>query len=286
MEESLPTIVIPAPEYFCNVVVFPDPTVTDGPKVFLMKNNCDVLRYQIGSVKVKYIPGSVYCLLPSIEKNNGSVSVFETKPSFLDSYACFLQIDIKSIDFLDCSPDIATNHVQMTEASIDSSSSDKCDGCFSSHFPSPSMSRCKWNKKKHVKRCCKETCLSRLRGGANDDPESLIIQRAVENAKAHGINVHAGVVNLGNGNCVFESIIDSINTRSSYPETLDGTPDEWRRIWMEEVEHVAYESWNPGMTRVEWEAGWSVLKSSRTYECKLGDLVLPGIAHCVKKDGC
>lgn len=184
MEESLPSIVIPAPEYFCNVVVFPDPTVTDEPKFFLMKNNCDVLRYQIGSVKVKYmyIPGSVYCLLPSVEKNTGSVSVYSSKPSFLDSYACYLQIDMNSVDFLDCSHEITASHVQMTESLIDSSSSDKCNGCFSSHFPSPCMSRCKWDKKKHGKKCCKETHLPRLRGGFNDDPESVIIKRAVENA--------------------------------------------------------------------------------------------------------
>ena len=157
-------------------------------------------------------------------------------------------------------------------------------GCFNSHFPSPNMSKCKWNKKKSVIKYSKGTSLPRVRGGANDDPESLIIKRAVENAKAHGINVHAGVLNLGNGNCVFESIIDSINTRSSFHETIDGTPDEWRRVWLEEVENVAYEEWNLGLTRDEWAAEWSVLKSSRSYEFMLGDLVLPGIAHCIKKD--
>ena len=282
MDDSLASIVIPAPEYFCNVVVFPAPTTSDVPKLFLMKNKCDVPRYQVGSVKVKYIPDSVYCLLPSDEENAGKVSVYESKPRFLDSYAYCLQIDIRSVDFLDCNHDIISNHVKMTEASLDSNSSEKCDGCFISHFPSPSMSKCKWDKKKHVIKSCKARSLPRLRGGANDDPESLIIRRAVENAGAHGINVHAGVVNLGNGNCVFESIIDSINTRSSFNETIDGTPDDWRRIWLEEVESIAYEDWNLGLTRDEWTAGWSVLKSSRTYEFKLGDLVLPGIAHCVR----
>ena len=177
MDESLSSIVIPAPEFFCNVAVFPAPTTCDVPKFFLMRNNCDVPRYQIGSVKVKYIPGSVYCLLPSIEKNVGRVSVYGSKPSFLDSYAYCLQINIRSVDFLDF------NHVKITEASTDSSSSKKCEGCFNSHFPSPSMSKCKWNKKKPVIKYSKGTSLPRLRGGANDDPESLIIKRAVKNAK-------------------------------------------------------------------------------------------------------
>ena len=126
--------------------------------------------------------------------------------------------------------------------------------------------------------------LTRLRGGANTDPERPIIKRAVENAKVHGINLHAGVENLGNGNCLFESIIDSINTRSSFQESIVETPDYCCRIWMEEVESIAYDQWNCGLTRAEWAAEWSVLKTPRTYECQLGDLVLPGIAHCIKKD--
>ena len=124
----------------------------------------------------------------------------------------------------------------------------------------------------------------RLRGGAVTDPESPIIKIAVENAKSHGINVHVGVLNLGNGNCIFESIIDSINTRNCFQDTIDGTPDDLRTIWLDEVEKIAYDKWNHGLTRDEWEAKWSVLKFHRTYECELGDLVLPGIAHCVKKD--
>ena len=53
---------------------------------------------------------------------------------------------------------------------------------------------------------------------------------------------------------------------------------------MTEVENVGYENWSNGLTRQQWKEGWDVLKQSRTYEYQLGDLVLPGIAHCVKKD--
>ena len=41
------------------------------------------------------------------------------------------------------------------------------------------------------------------------------------NANAHGISLHAGVRNLANGNCAFETVIDSIYTRKSFPETID-----------------------------------------------------------------
>jgi hypothetical protein len=73
-----------------------------------------------------------------------------------------------------------------------------------------------------------------------------MLDRAIENAKLHGIDLHPGVSNLANGNCAFETVIDSINTRSCFPETYDGTPDYWRRIWMTEVEQVAYRNWNGG----------------------------------------
>ena len=111
-----------------------------------------------------------------------------------------------------------------------------------------------------------------------------MINTAVRSARLHGINIHAGVENLANGNCIFESIIDSINTRVCFEEHLDETPDYYRQIWMTEVENVAYEDWNRGMTRSQWSAGWQVLKEPGTYEYELGDMVLPGIAHCIKKD--
>ena len=38
------------------------------------------------------------------------------------------------------------------------------------------------------------------------------------------------------------------------------------------------------MSKAEWTEAWSVLKESGAYEYRLGDLVLPGIAHCTRKD--
>ena len=100
MKNSLPSVVIPAPEYFSNVVIFPAPaTLHDAPKFYLMKNFPDVPKYQIGSLKVILYPGSVYCLLPSDDKNKGSVSVYQYKPSFLDSYTYCLEINPKSVVF-------------------------------------------------------------------------------------------------------------------------------------------------------------------------------------------
>ena len=302
MENRLPSVVIPSPEYFCNVVVFPAPaTLHDVPKFCLLKNVPDIPKYQIGSLEVKLYPGSVYCLLPSKDKSKGSLSVYQYKPSFLDSYTYCQEINPKSVVFQDAvkeedsftynrrdasegsCPTSKTDGSDVSYPATGSTANSKCAGCFNSHFPSPNMSKCKWSRM-NVRMRSTKIMPFRVRGGALTDPDSPIIKKAVENAKAHGIDIHVGVLNLGNGNCIFESIIDSINTRNCFEETIDDTPDDLRRIWLEEVEKIAYEEWNYGFTRDEWKTEWSALKSSRTYECKLGDLVLPGVAHCVKKD--
>ena len=68
-----------------------------------------------------------------------------------------------------------------------------------------------------------------------------MMQRAIANASAHDINIHAGNVTAGDGNCIFTSVLDNLNTRVSFQECYDGTADEWRRIWMTEVENEAFE---------------------------------------------
>ena len=134
----------------------------------------------------------------------------------------------------------------------------------------------------------------RIWGGATKDvgqslsnlTESVepMIAKAVANARAHGINLHSGVRNLATGDCAFETIIDSMSIRSCFEEVYDGTPEYWRRTWMSVVEQVAYNGWHGGLSMSEWNLGWDKLKESGTYEYTLGDLVVPGIAHCTKKD--
>ena len=277
MENTSPTVVIPATEYFCNVAVFPAPaTISDVPKFYLLDNVADTPKYHIGNVEVKYYPGSVYCFLPSTEKNQGSVSVYKSKPSFLDSFTYCFEIDARSVNFLGNDSNKASFPDSSKEALL--GNFQKCAGCFSSHYPSPNTFSCKWNKKFR-----RNVSSVRLRGGAGTDRIKMI-GRAVENARVHGIKIHPGVENLANGNCAFEAIIDSINTRSSFEERLDQTPDYWRKIWMTEVERVAYNDWNNGMTKEEWKTGFELLKQPRMYEHQLGDLVLPGVAHCLQKD--
>ena len=113
-----------------------------------------------------------------------------------------------------------------------------------------------------------------------------MVTKAIGNAAFHGIDLHHGVKNLANGDCLFESILDSINTRDCFKESFDGTPAYWRQIWMSNIEDIAFDDWNGGLSPEEWKSGFETLKLSGTY-CLLsvlGDLVPAGIAHCTRKN--
>ena len=118
----------------------------------------------------------------------------------------------------------------------------------------------------------------------NESKLPAMVSIAIENAASHGIKLHAGVLNLADGNCAFEACIDSLSMRTCFQEIYDGTPDYYRKIWMTEVEEKAYDRWHGGLSTSQWKERWTIFKESRIYENDLGDLVLPGIAHCTKKD--
>ena len=170
-----------------------------------------------------------------------------------------------------------------------------CSGCFKSHFPNPNMMFCKLKKHKEKQ----SFWPFRLSGGADNEDDDQIsieqlgnreqsvspmVKKAIKNAEIHGINLHHGVRNLANGNCAFESVLDSINTRTCFEDSFDGTPSYWRKVWMTQLEKIAYADWNAGLSKQEWKEGFDKLKQSGTYELGLGDLVPPGIAHCTRKN--
>ena len=129
----------------------------------------------------------------------------------------------------------------------------------------------------------------RLRGGANtqEDDESTpsMVQIAIQNAESHGINLHHGVPNLANGDCIFESVADSISTRPCFRETWSGSAADHRKLWMEEAEDLVLEfSGGAGMSEKQFRREWALLKETGNYEFGLGDFVLAAIAHCTRKD--
>ena len=265
MEKSERMVSIPVPPNFANLVVFPAPSKeSDESWFYLLKNTDSVPVHGLSNVSVRYIPGSVYCFLPSEDENKGKVSFYSQKPAFLDEFIYCLEINKKVIQFQDKVSQPVFNPQAKVETDLL-----RCATCFSSHFPRPNTILCKGTKSnRNGKRMSTPKFYPvRLRGGAG--PRGTMLEKAMMNGRIHGINLHPGVENLANGNCAFECIIDTINTNDIFEETLDGTPDYWRDIWMGEVEKVAYENWNNGLTLEEWKKGWEVLRCSRTYECQL-----------------
>ena len=281
MDAAVPTIALPGIPHFYNVVVFPSPLKDNNEsRIFLLKNSDVVPACSFEPWLIEHIPGSFYCLMPSQESKQGKVSLYTSRPGFLDAFSYCLEVDQTAIGFPRADNQNAKNP-EIVAFEKETDESEVCSGCFSSHFPRPNMRSCKFARKRKEKACSKQM-IWRLRGGAGGNDE--ILDRAILNAKIHGISIHGGVRNRADGNCAFESVIDSINTRKSFNESLDGTPEEYRYNWMSKVEKVAYEKWNNGLSREEWRSGWEIMKLPGIYEHSLGDLVLPGIAHCTKKD--
>jgi hypothetical protein len=67
-----------------------------------------------------------------------------------------------------------------------------------------------------------------------------MVHIALESAASHGINLHHGVPNLANGDCLFESIADNISTRPCFNETWSGSAAYNRKIWMENEEDLVF----------------------------------------------
>ena len=113
----------------------------------------------------------------------------------------------------------------------------------------------------------------------------IMVQIAIDSAADHGINLHHGVSNLANGDCLFESVADNISTRACFNETWDGSAEFNRIVWMEEAEDLVLEfSGGAGRTEKVFRQEWAILKNSGTYEYELADFILVGIAHVTRKD--
>ena len=109
-----------------------------------------------------------------------------------------------------------------------------------------------------------------------------MVERAIMNAKYHGIDLHHGVPNLSNGDCAIEAIADNISTRPEFTEVYNGGSEFNRRKWMEEAEELVLSF--SGMPEEAFREQWNILKQSGNYEYELGDYVLAAIAHCTRKD--
>ena len=96
-----------------------------------------------------------------------------------------------------------------------------------------------------------------------------MIYKAIEIAKFHGINLHHGVPNLANGDCVIEAVADNITTRDCFPEVYNQDAAYNRRVWLSEAAKEVFEY--SGISKEEFDLEWEQLKHPYYYECPLGD---------------
>ena len=151
----------------------------------------------------------------------------------------------------------------------------RCKKCFKSHFPSRKV--CKWNLpkagkdkkltnkvldrktiqllKNYFDYLKTEKTFVRLRGGAGSvsshSPSPLIITRAIESARKHGINLVPGIFNAADGNCAFDAVINNINHRECYYDKLSLSSEIYRQVWVTELENQSsnYPTLGAGYTK-------------------------------------
>ena len=129
----------------------------------------------------------------------------------------------------------------------------RCGGCFQTHFPNRKL--CMWYLRKHDYEEYKDEIkyenkpkidisingVVRLRGGANRESSfPVLVKRAIQSAKKHGINLKPGTINKGDGNCAFDSIISNINDRPCFPETLELSESDYRQVWITEFQMESF----------------------------------------------
>ena len=86
--------------------------------------------------------------------------------------------------------------------------------------------------------------------------------------KKHGINLEPGIMNKGDGNCAFDSIINNINYRPCFPNKLQLSSADYRQVWITEfqMESFKFPELGAGYTYKEIEKYWNQLKQSGIYE--------------------
>ena len=110
----------------------------------------------------------------------------------------------------------------------------------------------------------------RLRGGFNVERnvQSLMVTKAIESGRKHGVNLIPGKLNQADGNCAFESALHNINFRDCFQNKLPFSPLTYRLQWMTNLQNQEsrYPLLGAGFTDEEKRENWDRLKQSGVYE--------------------
>ena len=84
--------------------------------------------------------------------------------------------------------------------------------------------------------------MKELRGGSNNGNRNSLsmVVTSIKNAATHGINLQHGAPNRADGDCIFESVMDNVSSRSCFEEVLHGQSEHYRKKWLGEAEEAVF----------------------------------------------
>ena len=113
-----------------------------------------------------------------------------------------------------------------------------------------------------------------------------MVGMAIKVGDFYGLNLRPGIENKANGNCAIETCMDQLNFRPEFEQKrVLGEPQHCREKWFHEVERDGWGTLlSEAYSLAEWKEGWEWMRQPYRYQHRLGDMVLPGIAHCNSVD--
>ena len=131
--------------------------------------------------------------------------------------------------------------------------------------------------------------LIRLRGGAREDSVETMtmVEKAIENAKKHGINLKHGAKSVADGDCAFFSAIENMNTRKCFKSKIPFSAITSRQIWITDLENMdeKFPELCGGFSKEEAQHNWNQLKQQGVYNIDFfGDMMMYAIAKGCHKN--
>ena len=133
MSQHQPLVSLPFIPYYCNLVVFPSPHKnSDVSRFFILSHSAAAPEYSDKRVTFDYIPGSVYCFLPSAEKYSGKITMLSSKPSFVSdfSFPYCLEVNPNFLDFSNSDRKDKTKQPRNQDGSTSDEDTERCTRCF------------------------------------------------------------------------------------------------------------------------------------------------------------
>ena len=111
-----------------------------------------------------------------------------------------------------------------------------------------------------------------------------LLQRAISNAKRHGLNLKPGQINNNDGNCLWEALIYNIIQRACIKNKNRETPRQLRKRSIEKAQKDAELKKLPCIPENTTEDDWTKIKKDKVYETELGDFCIMFAARALKRN--